>query len=279
MPYRRGYTFKKRPVRRRKVIKRNPPKYRRRNPYRYRGNMVSKRAPLVETKHKTSAGALQFGNYYNVVIPDCYEKHQQGLLETDVIGNSIFAKYLNSQFQITFAHQEIQELNTPVVLQVLWGWCKLPTNIAPTKAAAGAPPGPNDGVIHGFDPTTHVIEYLRNIYDPNVTLPKNDREILKLKFNKEFHMLGSQILFDGNDNKIVRYRRPLNFYCKWKPMRKLKLEQVTSSATGAATHLSPTNKPGQWIPFFAVINKSNSQATGDAAPIVLSNSTFYFTDS
>ena len=62
-------------------------------------------------------------------------------------------------------------------------------------------------------------------------------------------------------------------------MRKLKLEQVSAAATGASTHLSPTNKPGQWIPFFAVINKTNTNATGDAAPICLTNSSFYFTDS
>lgn len=252
---------------------------RRGNPYKYKGNMVSKRAPIVETKKKNSAGSLQFGNYYNVVIPDCYEKHTQGLLEENVIGSSIFAKYLNSQFQITFAQADIQQLNQPIVLQVLYGWCKLPENIAPTKAAAGAPPGPNDGVVHNFNPTDHVIQYLTNIFDPNVTLPKNDREILKLKFNKEFHLLGSQILFDGNDEKIIRYRKPLNFYCKWKPMRKLKLEQVSPDEDGAATYLSPSNKPGQWIPFFACINKTNSTATGDAAPICLTNSTFYFTDS
>ena len=78
---------------------------------------------------------------------------------------------------------------------------------------------------------------------------------------------------------ILRYRKPMNFYCKWKPMRKLKLEAVTASATGPATHLSPCNKPGQWIPFFCCINKTNQNATGDAAPICLTNSTFYFTDS
>jgi hypothetical protein len=252
---------------------------RRGNPYKYKGNMVSKRAPLVETKSKNSAGSLSFGNYYNVIIPDCYEKHTQGLLEGNVIGSSIFAKYLNSQFQITFATNETQQLNQPIVLQVLHGWCKLPENIPPTKAPAGSPPGANDGVVHDFDPTAHVIQYLTSIFDPNVTLPKNDREILKLKFNKEFHMLGSQILFDNNDDKIIRYRKPLNFYCKWKPMRKLKLEQVSTAATGAASHLSPSNKPGQWIPFFACINKTNSTATGPAAPICLANSTFYFTDS
>ena len=53
---------------------------------------------------------------------------------------------------------------------------------------------------------------------------------------------------------------------------KLKLETVTPNATGAATHLSPCNKPGQWIPFFACINKTNATATGDAAPICLTNS-------
>ncbi len=263
-------------IRDRRIRRRRP---RRANPYKYKGNMVAKRAPLVETKKKNSAGSIQFGEYYNVIIPDAYEKHSQGLLETNVIGSSIFSKYLNSQFQITFATDEIQQLNQPIVLQVLHGWCKLPENLPPTKAAAGQPPGANDGVVHDFDPTAHVTAYLRNIFDPNVTLPKNDREVLKLKFNKEFHVLGSQIVFDANDDKIIRYRKPLNFYCKWKPMRKLKLEQVSQMATGPATHLSPSNKPGQWIPFFACINKTNSTATGPAAPICLTNSTFYFTDS
>lgn len=252
---------------------------RRQNPYKYRGNMVSKRAPIVETKKKVSAGSIQFGNYYNVIVPDAYESHQQGLLETNVIGSSIFAKYLNTQFQITFAHEEIRQLDQPIVLQVLYGWCKLPENIAPTKADAGSPPGPNDGVIHNYDPTAHITEYLKGIFDPNIVLPKNDREVFKLKFNKEFHLIGNQVIYDPASTKIQRYRKPLNFYCKWKPMRKLKLEQVTSNATGAADHLSACNKPGQWIPFFACINKTNATATGDASPICLTNSTFYFTDS
>lgn len=255
---------------------------RRGNPYKYKGNMVSKRAPLVETKKKESAGTLQFGSYYNVVIPDAYEVHTQGLQETNVIGNNIFAKYLNSQFQITFAQDEIQHLNQPIVLQILYGWCKLPQNLPPTRAAAGSPPGANDGVVHDFNPTQHITDYLTEIFNPNVTLPKNDREILKLQFNKEYHLIGNQIVFDdqaGSSTGIIRYRKPLNFYCKWKPMRKLKLETVSSAATGPATHLSPSNKPGQWIPFFACINKTNSTATGDAAPICLTNSSFYFTDS
>lgn len=255
---------------------------RRINPYKYRGNMVARRAPIVETKKKSSAGTLQFGDYYNVVIPDAYEVHQQGLLETNIIGSSIFAKYLNSQFQITFAQDAIQHLNQPIVLQVMYGWCKLPENIPPTRAAAGQPAGANDGVVHEFNPSEHVKEYLREIFNPDVTLPKNDREILKLKFNKEFHLLGNQIVFDDqaqSSSGIIRYRKPLNFYCKWKPMRKLKLEQVSPNDSGAYTHYSPSNKPGQWIPFFCCINKTNTNATGDAAPICLTNSTFYFTDS
>ena len=255
---------------------------RRQNPYKYRGNMVARRAPIVETKKKTSAGTLQFGDYYNVIIPDAYEVHQQGLLETNIIGSSIFAKYLNSQFQITFAQDAIQQLNQPIVLQILYGWCKLPENIPPTRAAAGAPPGANDGVVHNFNPSEHVKQYLREIFNPNVSLPKNDREILKLKFNKEFHLVGNQIVFDDQSTSstgILRYRKPLNFYCKWKPMRKLKMEQVSVNPTGAMTHFSPSNKPGQWIPFFCCINKTNTNATGDAAPICLTNSTFYFTDS
>jgi len=255
---------------------------RRGNPYKYQGNMVAKRAPIVETKKKTSAGTIQFGDYYNVIIPDAYEVHQQGLLDTNIVGSNIFAKYLNSQFQITFAQDEIQQLNQPIVLQILFGWCKLPENIPPTKAAAGSAPGANDGVVHDFNPTDHVKRYLRSIFDPNVTLPKNDREIFKLKFNKEYHLIGSQIVFDdqmASSTGILRYRKPINFYCKWKPMRKLKLEQVSNLATGAMTHFSPSNKPGQWIPFFACINKTNTTATGAAAPICLTNSTFYYTDS
>lgn len=262
-------------------------KRRRRRAYR-KGNkrrMVIQRAPLVETKKKSSAGAITFGDYYNVVIPDCYEVHSQGLQENQVIGNSIFGKYLNSHFQLTFAHDEIQQLNQPIVLQILWGWCKLPENLPPTKAAAGSPAGANDGVVHGFSPQLHVLEYLRSIFDPRVTLPKNDREILKLKFNKEYNLIGNQIVFDdqaSSSTGILRYRKPLNFYPKWKPMRKLKLEAVSPNATGAATHLSPCNKPGQWIPFFCCINKtggSGGSAIGPAAPICLTNSSFYFTDS
>ena len=255
---------------------------RRQNPYKYKGNMVARRAPLVETKKKSSAGTLQFGDYYNVVIPDCYEVHQQGLLESNVIGSSIFAKYLNSQFQITFAQDAIQQLNQPIVLQILYGWCKLPENIPATRAPAGQPAGANDGVVHEFSPQEHIKQYLRDIFDPRVTLPKNDREIFKLKYNKEFHLLGNQIVFDDqvtSSTGILRYRKPLNFYPKWKPMRKLKLELVTPNDSGPGSHFSPCNKPGQWIPFFACINKTNVNATGDAAPICLTNSTFYFTDS
>ena len=145
MPLPRTRTYVGRPRRRgnpRPAQKRRP--YKRQNKKRF----VAKRAPLVETKKKSSAGSLQFGEFYNVVIPDAYEVHQQGLLEENVIGSSIFAKYLNSQFQITFAQDAIQQLNQPIVLQVLHGWCKLPENIAPTKAPAGSPAGPYDGVVH-----------------------------------------------------------------------------------------------------------------------------------
>lgn len=241
--------------------------------------LVKARAPIVECKKNNTQGAIPLGNYYNVLIPDAYEAYQQGLGSNNVIGDNIFSKYLNGQFQITFATEAARELNAPIVLQVLMGYCKLPENKAPTEAPAGSPPGQYDGIIHDYDPQQHILDYLTHVFDPNITLPKNDREVFSLFHNKEYHMLGNQIIFDNNDNKIHRFRKPLNFYGKWKPMRKLNLQPVTNQSTGPSTHLSPTNKPGQWIPFFAVINKTNTVATGDAAPILLTNTTHYFTDS
>lgn len=252
--------------------------------------LVSSRAGIVETKKKVNEPTLpiqynELTSELSVMIPDAWEKHAQGYKDNQVIGTSIFMKYLTAKFHFDLNLEDIVKVPQPVDLRFIIGWCKLPQNIAPQDEAVVGPPAMERDVVYNYNPQQHIGNYLKHSLDN--PLDSIDRTVFKV--DRDFRVAGMpRTAVQGLEaaGYVPKYTRK-NIYIShtWRPMRKLKLEAVTSAANGNATHFSPCNKEGQWIPFVAVVNQNYQLFPGQTptdpskCPQYITKSTAYFTDS
>lgn len=253
--------------------------------------LVKARQSVVETKRKVFEPQLpltynELTSKLSVMVPDAWEKQSQGYRDDDMVGSSIFMKYLTAKFHFDFNHEDIVKVPIPVDLRFIIGWCKLPQNIAPQATAETGPPAMVKDVVYNYNPEQHIAQYLsHNIDNP---LEAIDRTIFKV--DRDFRVQGNpRTAVQGLEaaGYVPKYTRK-NFYLShtWRPMRKLKCELVTSNSSGNGEFFSPCNKDGQWIPFIAVYNVNyqtfpGATATGGDArcPMYITKSTSYFTDS
>ena len=107
-----------------------------------------RRAPFVETKTKSAEDlVIQFGmpddNKYNVsntmhrhLNPNTFLMHMPGIGENEVIGQSIYARYLKMKISVQFPHPSVLINGTtpqkipfsPQRYELVWGWIPAPTN-------------------------------------------------------------------------------------------------------------------------------------------------------
>lgn len=131
--------------------------------------MVMKRAPMVETKSKTTEDLIgQFGlndhsNFFTFnsetihINPDVYHAWQQGLGEQQCIGQSVFCKYLKRKITIrwpqpgfinTFNDKAGIIPSKPMSAEIIWGMIPAPLNF--TGYTTPTAPNTNMSEINGY---------------------------------------------------------------------------------------------------------------------------------
>ena len=110
--------------------------------------MVTRRAPMVETKVKTTeAQTAMFGTVDHInfetfntphahINPDVYHFWQQGLAEQQIIGKSVFAKYMKRKITIRFPQPNVNNSQgnpgvipkIPQRYELVWGFVPAPLN-------------------------------------------------------------------------------------------------------------------------------------------------------
>lgn len=244
-------------------------------------NLVRARTGIVETKKRTFEPpppfvATELLGEHNIMIPNAWEKHNQGVSDDDIIGTSIFMKYLTAKFYFNMNVGAIKQVAYPLDMRVIIGWCKLPQNIPQQDVAVTGPPAKVKGVVYNYNPEAHILGYIKASMDN--PLESMDREIFKI--DKDYVVRGQPVTAHDNALGHDVYIRK-NFFIEhtWRPLRKLKLELVTSAASGNGTHWSPCNKSGQWIPFVYIYNMNHGTFPTGSCPTYLKKSVAYFTDS
>lgn len=251
--------------------------------------LVSARAPIVETKHKSFEPQKPLV-YHNLTgefitwIPDAWENHQQGLSDSDIIGSSFFMKYLNMKMHIemngatSLEGTGMKSIPHAMDLKVYIGWCKLPQNLAPAFETTAGPPSTTKGVVYNYNPQLHIQNYIKA--DLDNPLESLDRDVFKI--DKQFTISGlPRTAFENGLHPEYR-RKNVMIQHSWKPFKKLKLQPVTAFTSGLAPadlHWSPCNLDGQWIPFMAIHSPSYGTFPAGACPTYIIKSDSYFTDS
>jgi hypothetical protein len=114
-------------------------------------NFQVRRAPFVETKSKTSEDLFEQGlitftptQFYQSntphkhINPEVYFLWKQGLGEAEMVGRSVFAKYLKRKIIIRFPQPPFQAIGSgvdkeipiyPQHLELIWGFVPMPLNL------------------------------------------------------------------------------------------------------------------------------------------------------
>lgn len=293
-PYRRP--------RRKRRIQKNLQKTTRKGAYKKnrKKNMMIRRAPFVETKSKTSEdlleqGLIQFAptSFYQSntphkhINPEVFFLWKQGLGEAEMIGRSVYAKYLKRKILIRFpqppftsAGQDKQIPNVPQDLELIWGWVPMPLNLTGQTTPAvynntrdHINAHINKRVVDYFQDRG---DYLRFVPKQASTIRITGRRKVRPNMNK---FAGMAPMLDSKDD-IVGNVPDYQTSIYWTMGRKLHFEK-SNDITGTGVEGYFPNYT--WLPFCILYNRDwdslSSEDRVPFAPSVAYNDAIYYSDS
>ena len=275
--------------------------------------MIARRAPFVETKSKTYEDLqaeyphmldhLAFTERttpHRFMNPEVFYIHQQGLDEHQVIGKSIYAKYLNMKLQFRFPQQAftVNGVNQVVPLvpqdyELIWGWVPNPLQ-ATGQTNPTAPAMTLDAInTHINDRVTDYVnqqkDRLRFIPKKASTLRISGRRKIRPNLNRSSTAPATTIDSITGSDYVIGSIPDVHTNIQWKigkAGRKLHLEHATNLVPDATK--PGTDFPGlfpnySWLPFCVFVNwdYDNLPASNEQIymPAIAYNSILYYTDS
>lgn len=288
--------------------------------------MQKRRAPFVETKNRTheelglitadvdpQPTAANLKNWITNPMPtgadvlvdndDAYTHFvmqsflsmSRGFNENEMIGNSVYGRYLNAKFQFTFP-RDTQGWTVPVDLELIHGWVTVPIgNTSVTRVGTGAAPINIDTWTRS-NTSSYISEKVKEFFnerrDKLQWIPKQitglnilKRQKIRPNLNKS---LSVQITPVGdNGTTMVGSLPDVYKNLSWKINRKI--HYVTGTSPAAVQQGSPADAQQfcypnhSWLPFVVLFNPNFAEiagAGGDNTKIsVRHNNIFYYSDS
>lgn len=285
-----------------------------------KSQMVKRRAPMVETKRRVHsiingfninmdgtpsinyqdvAGGLSIPNNDAFTLLDLASFYRQshGFNEYNVIGDSLFSKYLKLKLQIRWPEGANMVVN-PVKLYLITGWCTQPSgwtlNTTPTEQGATKD-----------DLMTHLSAQLQEYFDQRKDYlrfrEKSESNFkidkwISLKPDLRHNIVANpgQIDTESDPSKPPNIRTTgavpfVNRSYTWKTMRKIHLSEGTPVATGTTPPVGVTQDTqnlypnNQWLPFALIYNpefaRFKNANNENVQAIVAYNDVHYYTDS
>jgi len=202
-----------------------------------------------------------------IILPSPYYSMNRGLTENEMVGSSIYGKYLKTKIQL-LAPDGANMIDYPSNLYVIHGWVT-----APLQATGLTTPTVN-GTTY-VDVFTHVYNYIKEYYSVRKdTLEFPEKRVQHIQF------LGSRkVLTDKNSNLPISgggtgasnnstfgALAPINISCKWDINRKIHYSKGTSVASNgnpAAYPQAVFNYPNNaWLPFIVIFNPQFASTPG-----------------
>ena len=273
-------------------------------------NFMIRRSPFIETKSKTYEDLmvqyphlidhLQFTvrtTPHRYMNPEVFNIHQQGLGESQIIGNSIYAKYLNMKFDIRFpqngfavnGNNQVVPL-VPQDYELIWGW--IPNPLMATGQTSPSAPG-----MSLDDINTHinqrVDDYINQQKDRLRFIPKRastlrieGRRKIRPNLNRSSVAPPQTIDSITGADYVVGAIPNVHTQISWKLMRKLHLEQATNLVPDP--NKPGTNFPGSFVnyhflPFCVFVNWDYEDLPNGSQtlymPEIAYNQILYYSDS
>lgn len=271
--------------------------------------MVNRRAPMVETKSRTHEDVrydfsalpdrqtlTTYDTPHLALNPNSFLAMTQGLREDQIIGRSVFSKYLNMKIKIRFPQHAftLDSVNKiipvfPQNYELIWGWIPFPMGCTGNTT-------PHANLVTVADVHSHInlrlVDYFDSQKDFLRFIPKKASTIRitgSRKVRPDLRRYSTApASMSEDDNAYLGSIPDYETNIKWKTMKKIHYEPSQSlESTGAG-------KPGlypnyQWLPFCVLVNWDydiiNTMFPTDEAkrklyqPAVAWNDIHYFTDS
>lgn len=262
-----------------------------------------RRAPMVETKTKTTEAVTAIWNTvdhmnfisYNSphahINPDVFTCWQQGLAEQQIIGKSVFVKYMKRKLTIRFPQPNITMSSgkagvipkIPQRYELVWGFVPTPLNLSNNTTPTRETVTLSD--INGHI-NERVAEYFNTRSDRLRYVPKKASNIRiigrrKVRPDLRFMSTAPPETFDPSfsstyaDGSIPNYETSLY----WPMMKKLHLEQSVD-LHGGVQGLYPNYA---WLPFCTLVSHDWSEIDADDRPEqvcqIAYNDCIWFSDS
>ena len=278
----------------------------------YKKAMINRRRPFVETKSRTHEDVIlqfpeqndrtNFQTYdtpHLFMNPDSYYMMKQGLQEDNMIGNSVFSKYINLKVQVRFSQHSfvINEQNKitprfPQNYELIWGIVPVPT-----KWTVSTDPKANTATIGNVHSHVNqrVEDYFNERKDKLRFIPKKAASIRifgrrKVRPDLRFQATAPLQTTDNIGEDTVVGSIPDYFTeITWKPMRKIHYERTNNLDNEGNEGLYPNFT--EFMPFCVLVNHDYElveKAAGDPGtpvqrqlyqPAVAWNDIHYYTDS
>lgn len=258
--------------------------------------MVKARAPIVETKSRIQNEIITQGGG---TIPDptlfksisgvfhfmplhAWTFMEQGLAEDQMIGQSVFSKYLNAKVQVRLAGGVNQITDRPFPMELICGFVQAPTNwtsfTSPTVNLAL--PSDMDAYV-----VARVSEYFNSRQDKLAVIPKRASTI-RITYRRKLVANQSKNNVLNPEAGVTNYEGQapdIWAYPKWRMMRKINYERGNTVEAGSARPCFYPNY--NQIPFMIIFSPNYAGELGNdpiqpqEAPKVAYQVAHYFTDS
>ncbi len=272
--------------------------------------MMRRRAPFVETKSKTYEDLqaeyphmldhVAFSTRttsHRFMNPEVFLIHQQGLDEHQVIGKSIYARYMNMKIQVRFPQAAFSTSGinkiVPLVPQdyeLIWGF--VPN---PLQATGQTTPTSPDMTLDDINAhiNQRVTDYVNNQKDRLRFIPKKastlriiGRKKIRPNLNRSSVAPAQTIDSITGADYVVGSIPDVHTQISWPLKRKIHLEHATNLVKDDTkpNNLHPGLFPNySWLPFCVFVNwdYDNLPASSETAymPSVAYNSILYYQDS
>lgn len=188
-----------------------------------------------------------------------FTQQQRGLLEHQMIGNSIFVRYLKAKIKVDFP--PINILTKPAKLYLIHGWITTPPNwttvttpAVDTATTADLNNFINQRLRQYFDDTQDQMLFRPRIYDNGIKVIKKQK--IEPNLQKQFSIPANQ---PSGPSSMYGAVPSVHKSCTWNVNRKIHFEDSTNG-TGLTDYLYPNNT---WLPFCVLYNPDYKAYTPD----------------
>lgn len=231
----------------------------------------------------TNFSDIPVDDAFTLFLPAPFYSMNRGLNHNEMIGDSIYAKYLKTKFQF-LAPSGANMIDYPTQLYLIHGWCTAPLNATSLTT-------PQVQNVTYTDMFNHIRHYVKEYYnDRKDTLQfpeKRERHIQFLSRRKLTTDKNSEIPLQGvSDVATTRGAlAPINMSVKWDIMKKVHYDKGANNSANGDPSIFPMadfNYPNQsWLPFTLLYNPQFASTPAGAGNQwqVAHNSQLWYSDS